>query len=106
VLSSDYPCGALDPLHNLRAAIDRRQPSGRRLQPEQALTESEAVRAATVDAAASLGAPGAAGLAPGQPADLVVCDGDPFQPQTRVTQTWIAGRPVWSAPDQPLSHRR
>ncbi|HEV8568721.1 MAG TPA: amidohydrolase family protein [Actinoplanes sp.] len=105
-LSSDHPCGALDPLHNLRAAIDRRQPSGRALQPEQALTESEAVRAATVSAAASLGAPGAAGLAPGHPADLVVCDGDPFQPPTRVTQTWIAGRAVWRAPDQPRSHRR
>jgi hypothetical protein len=105
-LSSDHPCRALDQLHNLRAAIDRRQPSGRQLQPEQALTESEAVRAATVSAAASLSAPGAAGLAPGHPADLVVCDGDPFQPQTRVTQTWIAGRAVWHAPDQPRSHRR
>src|SRR6266542_4328340 len=98
-LSSDYPCGALDPLHNLRAAIHRRRPSGRQLQPEQALTQSEAVRAHTVTAAASLGVPGAGGLAPGQPADLVICDGDPFQPQTRVTQTWVAGRPVWHAPD-------
>ena len=98
-LSSDYPCGALDPLHNLRAAIHRRRPSGRQLQPEQALTQSEAVRAHTVTAAASLGVPGAGGLAPGQPADLVICDGDPFQPQTRVTQTWVAGRPVWRAPD-------
>src|SRR6266545_7015162 len=105
-LSSDYPPGAVDPLHNLRAAVDRRRPSGRQLQPEQALTESEAVRAATVSAAASLGVPGADGLAPGEPADLVICDGDPFQPQTRVIQTWVAGRAAWHAPDQPVAPRR
>jgi predicted amidohydrolase YtcJ len=105
-LSSDHPPGVVDPLHNLRAAIHRRAPSGRALQPEQALTESEAVRAATVAAAASLGLPDASGLAAGQPADLVVCDGDPFQPETRVIQTWVAGRPAWRTPDQPVSHRR
>jgi hypothetical protein len=103
VLSSDYPCGPLDPLHNLRAAVDRRLPDGRTLQPDQALTPQEAVRAATVDAAASLGlgAPARAGLVPGEPADLVVCDGDPFTPATRVTQTWVAGTLAWPAPDPP-----
>ncbi len=105
-LSSDYPPGLLDPLHNLRAAVHRRLPSGRPWQPEQALTQSEAVRAATVTAAASLGLPDADGLAPGHPADLVVCDGDPFQPETRVIQTWIAGRAAWHAPDQPVAPRR
>ena len=98
-LSSDYPCGPLEPLHNLRAAVNRRLPSGRQLQPDQALTPSEAVRALTVTAAASLGAPGNGGLAPGQAADLVVCDGDPFEPDTRVVQTWVAGLPVWRARD-------
>jgi predicted amidohydrolase YtcJ len=28
-------------------------------------------------------------------ADLVVCDGDPFEPNSRVIQTWVNGRPVW-----------
>jgi len=97
-VSSDHPCGPLDPLHNLRAAVDRRLPGGRQLQPDQALTPSEAVRAHTGTAAASLRAPGAGGLAPGQAADLVVCDGDPFEPDTRVVQTWVAGQPVWRAP--------
>jgi len=103
VLSSDYPCGPLDPLHNLRAAVDRRLPDGRTLQPDQALTPQEAVRAATVDAAASLGlgTPARAGLVPGEPADLVVCDGDPFTPATRVTQTWVAGTLAWPTPDPP-----
>jgi predicted amidohydrolase YtcJ len=100
-LSSDYPCGPLDPLHNLRAAVNRHLPGGRALQPSQALTPSEAVRAHSVTAAASLGAPGSGGLAAGQPADLVICDGDPFRPGTRAVQTWVAGRPVWPDPTTP-----
>jgi len=75
--------------------VDRRFPGGRELQPEQALSREEAVRAATVSAAASLGAPGAGGIQAGQPADLAVCDGDPFTPATRVTQTWVAGAVAW-----------
>jgi len=101
-LSSDHPCGPLDPLHNLRAAVARRLPGpgGQPLQPQQALTRTEAVRAATVTAAGSLQAPGAGGLAPGQVADLAVCDGDPFNNATRVAQTWIGGRLAWQAPDR------
>jgi len=95
VLSSDHPSGPLDPLANLRAAADRRYPGGE-LQPEQALTREQAVRAATVTAAASLGAPGAGGICPGELADLAICDGDPFAPATRVTQTWVAGTAAWS----------
>jgi predicted amidohydrolase YtcJ len=97
-LSSDHPCGSVDPLHNLRAAIQRRftGPDGQphQLQPDQALTPSEAVRAATVTAAASLHAPGAGGLAPGEIADFAICDGDPFHDGTRVVQTWIGGTPA------------
>jgi predicted amidohydrolase YtcJ len=85
LISSDHPCGEVDPLHNLRCAVHRE------LQPEQAITRQEAVRALTVNAAASLRAPGSGGLAPGEVADLVICDGDPFDPSTRVLQTWVAG---------------
>ncbi len=99
-ISSDYPCGPLDPLHNLRVAVGRGSgPASQALQPDQALTPQEAVRALTVAAAASLHAPGGGGLAPGEAADLAVCDGDPFAPSTRVTQTWIAGKVAWRAPD-------
>ncbi len=87
-ISSDHPCGEAGPLHNLRCAVHRQ------LQPGQALTRQEAVRAYTVTAAASLDAPGRGGLAPGEAADLVICDGDPFQDGTQVTQTWIAGQPA------------
>jgi predicted amidohydrolase YtcJ len=96
VLSSDYPSGPLDPLANLRAAVDRQLPDGQELQPGQALTRQEAVRAATVNAAASLQAPASGGLQPGEPADLAICDGDPFVPATRVNQTWISGQAAWT----------
>jgi predicted amidohydrolase YtcJ len=95
VLSSDHPSGPLDPLANLRAAVDRRYPGGE-LQPDQALSREQAVRAHTVTAASSLGAPGARGICPGEPADLAICDGDPFAPATRVTQTWVDGTTAWS----------
>jgi predicted amidohydrolase YtcJ len=95
VLSSDYPPGTLDPLHNARAAVARRMPGGDQLQPEQALTPAEAIRAVTLQAAASLGAPASGGIAPGQPADLAICSGNPFESDTRVTQTWVAGQIAW-----------
>jgi len=81
--------------------VARRLPGagGRQLQPQQALSRAEAVRAATVTAAGSLQAPGGGGLAPGQIADFVVCDGDPFQEGTRVTRSgsaagWSGRRPA------------
>jgi predicted amidohydrolase YtcJ len=95
-ISSDHPSGPLDPLHNLRAAVSRRLPDATTLQSDQALTQQEAVRACTVAAAHSLGTP-AAGLAAGEHADFVVCDGDPFAPDTQVTGTWIAGEQAWPA---------
>ncbi|MEV4512309.1 amidohydrolase family protein [Dactylosporangium sp. NPDC049525] len=94
-LASDHPAGPLDPLGNLRLAVHRTLPDGRTIQPSQGITPEEAVRALTVTAAASLGTPG--GLVAGHPADLAICDGDPFTPATRVTQTWVAGRRVWPA---------
>jgi predicted amidohydrolase YtcJ len=95
-LASDYPAGPLDPLENLRSAVRRTLPDGRALQPAQALTPTEAVRCLTTAAAASLGVP-TGGLTPGERADLAVCDGDPFEATSRVTQTWVNGRAVWRA---------
>jgi predicted amidohydrolase YtcJ len=94
-LASDHPAGPLDPLGNLRLAVHRTLPDGRSIQPAQAITPAEAVRALTTTAAASLGAPGS--LTVRELADLAICNGDPFTPTTRVTQTWIAGRRVWPA---------
>jgi predicted amidohydrolase YtcJ len=93
-LASDYPAGPLDPLENLRSAVHRTLPDGRVIQPAQGLTPTEAVRCLTTTAAGSLGIP-AGGLTPGERADLVICDADPFEPDSRVVQTWIGGRVVW-----------
>lgn len=95
VLSSDHPCGPLDPLHNLRAAVGRAIAPGRILQPGQALTRGEAVRAATVGAARSLRAVGSHGLSAGEVADLAICSGDPFDDGTSVVETWVSGERAW-----------
>jgi predicted amidohydrolase YtcJ len=95
VLSSDHPCGPLDPLCNLRTAVSRELANGRTLQPGEALTPSEAVRAATIGAARSVGAVGSGGLAVGEVADMAICTGDPFDPATRVAETWVGGDRVW-----------
>lgn len=86
VISSDHPCGPLDPLANLRVAARRT------FQPEQAIGYGQAIAAATTRAAASIGAPGAGGIAPGEVADLAICDGHPFEEGTRCEQTWVAGK--------------
>jgi predicted amidohydrolase YtcJ len=79
-----------------RDAVDRQLPDDRQLQPQRAPTRDQAIRAATVNAAASPQAPASGGLKPGQPADLAICDGDPFTADTRVTQTWVSGQPAWT----------
>ena len=96
MISSDHPCGPLDPLANLRTAVD---PGGSR-PAAQALTPVEAVRAATVGARRSLGVTGGGALVPGAAATLAVCTGDPFAPGTAVAETWVAGARVWPRPSR------
>lgn len=96
-ISSDNPCGPLDPLHNLGLAVTRRMPDGRVLDAREAIDRTAAVRAATVGGAVAVGLPEPGGIAPGEPADFAVCDGDPFAPDTRVVATWVGGRAVWAA---------
>ncbi|MCF6523520.1 amidohydrolase family protein [Streptomyces sp. JJ36] len=97
-ISSDHPCGPLDPLGNLRYAVHRRTPDGRELDAGQALRPGEAVQAAGPVAARQLDGPDRpAGLEPGAPADLVLCDGEPAAEATRAVATYVGGRRVWSA---------
>lgn len=91
VLSSDQPCGPLDPLHNLRAAVTRTTDRGTVLQAEEALDLQQAVRASTTTAAASLGLPTVAGIEPGAPADLAVLTGHPLEASTSVCATYVRG---------------
>lgn len=94
-ISSDHPCGPVDPLHNLRHAVTRRIPNGETFAASEAITCSEALRAATAGGAAAVGFAGEGALVPGAVADLAVCSGDPFAEGSRVVSTWIGGRRVF-----------
>jgi len=99
-LSSDYPCGPLDPLFNIRQAIERRVPDGRVFDGAEAVSVSTAVAAYSAGATRAIhGTPGP-GLAAGVPADFVVLSGPPGERDTRVLRTWIGGREAWRAADQ------
>lgn len=95
-ISSDAPTRPGTALDDLRAAVDRMGTDGHPVAPTQAITRSEALRAATVGGAEACGVDSVKGsIAPGKQADFAVLSGDPFDPATRVLETWIAGRKVW-----------
>jgi len=96
-ISSDNPCGPLDPLHNLRRAVDRADATGTPIDAREAIRVGAALRAATIGGTLAIGLPEPAGILPGEPADLAVCDGDPLAEATRVVETWVGGRRAWAA---------
>ncbi len=78
-LSSDAPVASHRPLDTIASAVLRTTVSGAVVGPAQALTVEEAVRACTVDAAASVFADDRLGtLEAGRLADVVVLDRDLF----------------------------
>ena len=103
-LSSDAPVASYRPLDTIASAVLRMTVSGEVLGADQALTVEEAVRASTVDAAASYFAGDALGsLEAGKLADVVVLDGDLFATaRERITEvsvatTIVAGEVVFAA---------
>lgn len=99
-LSSDSPCGPLDPLFNIRQAVERRLPDGRLFGEAEAISASEAVAAYSVGGRHCIhGKPGA-GLEVGAPADFAVLSGAPGSQDARVLRTWIAGVEAWRAPGE------
>lgn len=99
-LSSDYPCGPLDPLFNIRQAIERRVDDGRVFDEAEAVSASVAVAAYSSGGAHCIHGKPSAGLSVGAPADFVVLSGPPGARDTRVLRTWIGGREAWRGPDQ------
>ena len=66
------------------------------------LTEEQALRAVTIDAAAILGLDQRLGsLEPGKDADLVVWSGNPLDISSRVEQVFIEGYKVFPFQDYP-----
>jgi predicted amidohydrolase YtcJ len=99
-LSSDYPCGPLDPLVNIREAIERRVPDGRSFDAAEAVSASQAVAAYSIGGAHCVhGKPGE-GLSTGALADFAVLSGPPGARETRVLRTWVGGSEVWRAPGE------
>jgi predicted amidohydrolase YtcJ len=90
-ISSDGPCAADDPLYNIRRAVDRKKPDGSMFDPEERLSELQALSAGTIGGSDSLGLKND-GLCEGAAATFCVVDGDPFLDTSRVVQTWIDGK--------------
>ncbi|QIM16245.1 amidohydrolase [Leucobacter insecticola] len=104
---SDWPVSpspnAWEGIHGL---VTREDPSGQypgTLWPEQAITLEEAIATFTIGGAEAMGLADEVGsLTPGKSADFVILDRDPFDHpanelvQTTVTETWFAGRKVYT----------
>jgi len=90
LLGSDAPVAPLDPWVTVAAAVSRSRDGRSPWHPEQRITVAEALRCSTRST-----------VAPGQPADLVVTDLDPYAVQPErlrtmpVAATLLAGR--WTA---------
>ncbi len=95
MMSSDYPCGPLDPLHNMRCAVDRKIKGDRVYLENESVRHEEAVYAYTI--AGSKGITGAAksGIEMNQTADFIILSGNPFVNSTRVESTWMGGKKVY-----------
>jgi hypothetical protein len=98
-LSSDAPVVPDDnPLLGIKAALDRLDPFGDPLAPEQAITAAEALYAYTLGGAIASGDDSNRGsLTPGKWADLVVLSGDPLRTplaallDIAVDETYVGG---------------
>ncbi|HYU58038.1 MAG TPA: amidohydrolase family protein, partial [Actinomycetota bacterium] len=96
-ISSDAAGGFWEPLRTMAVAVTRQAGHGEPLAPAEAIDPEVALRAATVTAARVGGILDAGQIAPGARANLAVLSGDPFDPGTRVVETWIDGRRVYPA---------
>ena len=100
-LHSDYRVSPISPLRSVQTAVTRQLRAGGTLNPDEAISVEEALRAVTIDAAWQTHSDDRCGsLEVGKDADLVVLSADPRQvaPTTiadiEVRATYIAGRLV------------
>lgn len=107
VFGSDVPVEAADPFAGWAAAISRTGPDGQPLggwQPQERVSREEAFAAYTASGAYAGFAEGRFGrLVPGERADFLLIDRDPFLAapselrETKVNEVWVGGRKVWQA---------
>lgn len=104
---SDVPVEVSDPWAGWAAAISRVGPDGQPLggwQPQERVSREQAFAAYTANGAYAGFAEGRFGrLVPGERADFLFVDRDPFLATpaelaaTKVTEVWVNGRKVWEA---------
>ena len=104
---SDAPVELPDPWAGIAAAITRQGPDGQPFggwQPQERVTREAALAAYTTGGAYAGFAENRFGrLAPGLRADFVLVDRDPLLAgasdlrETKVLETWVGGRKVWSS---------
>ena len=100
---SDWPVSSPNPLMGIFTAIYRREPhSSDALNPQQAITIDEAIRAYTQTASEQIGLNRSARLEPGDSADFVVLSGNPFEdhgatlPSMYIAQLFGGGQTVFT----------
>ncbi|MEU8822276.1 amidohydrolase [Streptomyces sp. NPDC048636] len=106
---SDWPVSSPDPLAGIHVAVNRRLPDAAPGTPAflagQRIGLEAAIAAYTAGSAYVNHADDTGTIAPGQLADLVVLDGDPFDgppeeiAERRVLQTFVGGERVYAAAD-------
>ncbi|MGR3934143.1 amidohydrolase [Streptomyces sp. BRA346] len=106
---SDWPVSSPDPLEGIHVAVNRRLPDAPEgtapFLPEQRIGLEAAIAAYTAGSAYVNHADDTGAIAPGQLADLVVLDRDPFDgpreeiADCRVLQTFVGGERVHAADD-------
>ncbi|MFF0519864.1 amidohydrolase [Actinomadura nitritigenes] len=104
---SDWPVSSADPIKGIHVAVNRVLPGGgdEPFLPEQALDLATALAAYTAGSAHVNHLDDTGSLRPGNRADLVVLDRDPFAgpaaaiAETRVHLTYVDGARVHTAPD-------
>ncbi|KRE87322.1 amidohydrolase [Rhodanobacter sp. Soil772] len=106
---SDFPVESPNPFYGLYSAITREDHAGQPpggWYPDQDMTPAEALRAFTLDAAYAEHAEKTLGtLEPGKWADFILVDHDIFKDppskiwDTKVLQTWVGGKQVYTAKD-------
>lgn len=101
-INTDYPNASLNPLLNIRAAVDRTTAGGKVIGSGEAVPIREAWRLATEGAAYSVFEEGSRGrIAVGQLADLAVLSGDPYDLEdlssATVVATLVGGRLVYAS---------
>ena len=95
IMSSDYPCGPLDPLHNMRCAVERKIKGGRVYLEQEAVGHEDAVYAYTIAGLKGVTGISKSGIENGAAADFIVLSGNPFVHSTTVESTWISGNRVY-----------